>query len=253
MQLICPHCGKQVPAENINIQRMVAVCPTCNAVFQFDPSDTKIKRRKVKQPPQITSDEADHHLNITFRTNFRLDQSESFILSGIFSAIFAFLTIILIGASAVKPAALPIALGFGLFTLLSFYWLGLVTYNKTHIEVSDEKIEVSRKPLPSFLNQSTTLGLSGIERVRYEETAASKKAGYDTPRYNVWADMVDGNRKLIVSDMVEEYAVFISQRLNEFLDLEAAPDSVRLLEDAPEAEDATIPDQAVVQSKSTGR
>lgn len=253
MQLICPHCGKPVSAENINIQRMVAVCPACDTVFQFDPPDAKIKRRKVKQPPQITADEADHHLTIAFRTNFRLDKSESFITSALLSVLFTFITVILVGTSLAKPTSLPIALGFALFTLASYYWLGLATFNKTQIEISDEKIEVSRKPLPNFLTQPTTIGLSGVERIRYEETAASKKEGYDTPRYNVWAEMVDGNRKFIATDVIEEYAVFISQRMNEFLDLEAAPDGSRLLEDEREVEADSMPDQVIARSKSSSR
>jgi hypothetical protein len=250
-QLICPHCGKLVPSENINIQRMAAVCPACNTVFQFDLSDSRIKRRKIKQPQHITTDETDHHLNIAFRTNFRLDRNETFISSAIASALFTFITILFIGVALKKPESAPFALGFGLLTLFFYYWLALVAYNKTHIEVSDEQITVSRKPLPNLFRQPNTIDLSGMESVRYEETVASKKEGYDTPRYHVWAEMVDGNRKLIVSDIVEDYAVFLSQRLNEFLDLETAPDVSHLMDDDGKAENGEVPEEVTSQSKSS--
>lgn len=250
MQLICPNCGEPVDAENINIQRMAAVCPACHTVFQFDPSDSdsKIKRRKIKQPPQITSSERDDRLTIAFRTNFRLDQNEAFLASAGFSVLFTFMTIVL--ASQSDSDAAIVTLGFGLFTLMLYYLLGLVAYNKTHIEISDEQITVSRKPLPNLLTQPNTISLSEIEIVRYEETAASKKDSYDTPRYNVWAERVDGNRKLIVGDIIEDYAVFISQRLNESLDVDSEPGVARLSDDEWEAVDERATDEHIRQSKS---
>jgi hypothetical protein len=248
MQLICPHCGKPVAAENINIQRMAAVCPSCHTVFQFDPSvsDSKTKRRKIKQPKQITSSESDNQLTIAFRTNFRLDQNEAFLATAGFSGLFTFMTILV----ASQSDATIVTLGFGLFTLMLYYLLALVAFNKTHIEISDEEISVSRKPLPNLLTQPNTISLSEIEIVRYEETAASKKEGYDTPRYNVWAERVDGNRKLIVSDVIEDYAVFISQRLNEELDLDSEPDVSRLSDDQWETDDERATDELIRQSKS---
>ncbi len=234
MQLVCPHCGQPVTADHINIQRMVAVCPACNTVFQFDPAESKVKHRKVKKPKQITSVESDDGLNIAFRTNFRLDRNDNFIASGFLSMAFSFVTFLLLTQIPTKPQAVPIAVILSLVTLFLYYCFALVAFNKTQIEVDDEQITVSRKPLPNLLSQPNTVALAGVERIRYEETAASKKAGYDMPRYNVWAEMADGSRKIIVSDMIEDYAVFLSQRLNEYLDLETPPDVSRLMDDAEE-------------------
>lgn len=248
MQLVCPHCGQPVTADHINIQRMAAVCPACNTIFQFDPSESKIKHRKVKKPKQITSVESDDGLNIAFRTNFRLDRNDNFIASAFMSIAFTFVTFLLITQVPAKPQAAPIALGLCLLDLFFYYCFALVAYNKTHIDVDDEEITVSRKPVPNLLSQPNTVALAGIERIRYEETAASKKAGYDTPRYNVWAEMADGNRKIIVSDVIEDYAVFLSQRLNEYLNLETTPDVSRLIDD--EGQDEPIPEEIASQSKA---
>ena len=251
MQLICPNCGEPISSEHINIQRMVAVCSHCHTVFQFDPSDSKIKRRKVKRPQHFTLDERDGRVDMAFRTNFRLDKNEAFLSSAGLSAFFTFLTAgLFVNYFANQESALMVA-GFAVVTLLLYYRLALVAYNKTHIEISDESIEVSRKPLPNLLRQPNTISLSGIEKIRYEETPASKQESYDTPRYNVWAEAVDGHRKLIVGDVVEDYAVFISQQLNEMLGLGASPDVSRLQGDESEADNGQIPDEAITRSESS--
>ena len=251
MQLICPHCGAQVTSENINIQRFAAVCSACHTVFGFDPSESKIKRRKVKQPGPITSDETDDHLNLAFRTNFRLDKNGAFLSSAGLSVCFTFITALDVAVYFAEPDFILVPLGFGFLTLCLYYWLALVVYNKTHIEISDTEIRVSRKPLPNFLRPTNTINLAGVERIRYEETAASRKEGYDTPRYHVWAEVVDGNRRLVVGDVIEDYAVFLSQRLNEFLDLDSAPDASRLQDAERESEDGQLPDVFTAQSESS--
>lgn len=65
-------------------------------------------------------------------------------------------------------------------------------------------------------------------KIKYEETAISKKEGYDTPRYRVWAETEDGSRRVIVHDVTEEYVVFIAQRLEERLHTDADIDVSRL-------------------------
>lgn len=228
MQVTCPQCGTLVESDQINIQQMAAVCPNCHTVFQFAPSASKVKRRKVKQPSQMISDESGGRLTLAFRTNFRLDKNETFISTAVLSAIFTFVTFILFQAG---QEAVFIPVSFGLCALCLYYVLALMVYNKTHIEIEDETLTISRKPLPGLAG-TNTINLGGIESVHFEETPMSKKEGYDTPRYNVWAETVDGSRRLIVSELVEDYAIFVSQRLNEFL----APDTdvSRLLEEESE-------------------
>jgi hypothetical protein len=205
----------------------------------------------VKQPQPIQSAETEDSLKLTFRTNFRLDRNQAFLQSAGLSAFFTFMTAFLVSSNFTKPVPAFILLGFGLLTVCLYYWLGLVAFNKTHIEVSDEAIKVSRKPLPNFLNPANTVNLAGVERIRYEETPTSKKEGYDTPRYNVWADVVDGNRRLVVGDVIEDYAVFISQRLNEYLDLEPTPDASRLQDNQPETDDGQLSDALSAKSESS--
>ncbi len=229
MQVNCPNCGEKVTADYINIQKMTAVCPACDTVFSFDvPETQKAKRRKVKQPTNLMLND-DDALHMAFWTNFRLDKNEAFLSSAILSFSMGFIALLLIASHA----PLLVTLGFILIALGAIYRAALTVANKTHIEMDDDTIKVTRKPLPNPFNQGHDVSLAGVTALKYEETALSKKEAFDTPRYVVWAETTDGTRRVIVNDVTEDYAVFIAQRLEERLmdTLDVEPDVSRLEDD----------------------
>jgi hypothetical protein len=232
MQVNCPNCGEKVTAENINIQKMTAVCAACDTVFSFELPETKAKRRKVKQPVRLALRDSET-LRMEFRTNFRLDRNEAFFSSLIGGSSMGFIALLLIASG---EAPFLVTFGFALVAAVLFYWLALIVVNKTHLEMDEDAIRVTRKPLPNLLNPGYEVPLAGVTAIKYEETAASKKEAYDTPRYRVWAETADGSRRTIVSDVIEEYAVFIAQRLEERLHTDANLDVSRL-EDERHADD----------------
>jgi len=227
MQLICPTCGEQVKAENVNVQDMVAVCSACDSVFKFSVTEPKTKRRKVSQPQQLAIRD-DETLHMDFRTNFRLDKHEEFLTFFMVSIALTIMTVLMLGKFLDGELTGLMPLITSAITMALYYRLASITYNKTHIDMDDESIQVSRKPLPNLFDQTRDVNLSGIISIYSEETPQSKKEGYDTPRYHVWAEMADGSRKVIVTDLIDDYAVFITQRLNERLDFEADMDVSRL-------------------------
>ena len=231
MQVTCPNCGEKVTAENINIQKMTAVCAACDTVFSFDlPEVKKAKRRKVKQPTKLMLNDADK-LHMAFYTNFRLDKDGDFISSLMLTFGMGLIATLLISTGR---APLLLTLAFTLITLVAIYRAALTAANKTHIEMDEDTIKVTRKPLPNPLNQGHEVPLAGVTAIRYEETALSKKEAYDTPRYLVWAETADGARRTIVNDVTEDYAVFIAQRLEEHLQMDEELDVSHLEDDDDE-------------------
>lgn len=228
-KLNCPICSEQVRAENINVQELVAVCSNCDTVFQFTSPEEKAKRRKVKKPEKLVLKDG-QNLEMLFRTNFRLDANQAFITSafgGIAMTIFAFVVgnEYLVGETNFFAPLI--------FTLLATFFLyraSLIAYNHTHIVMSEQNVTVSRAPLPSIFNQTQSISLNGVIAIKCEETSISKKEAYDTPRYRVWAETADGNRRTIVNDVTEDYAYFISQKLDEKLQFEMPQDMSRLVD-----------------------
>lgn len=174
MQVNCPNCGEPIAAENINIQKMAAVCSACSTVFPFEILESKIKRRKVKQPQQLALRDEVDKLEMAFRTNFRLDKNDSFTGSAIVSFVFTLLTITMTGGALAGDMPFIFPVIFGFVTLFAYYALATIVYNKTHIEMDDESIKVSRKPLFD-IRVLHEVSLSGAVAIRCEETAISKK------------------------------------------------------------------------------
>lgn len=62
MQIHCPKCGQSVPAEDVNLDRMLAKCPACNEVFSFGgdgaserlPTAPRRAEKNVPRPADIT-------------------------------------------------------------------------------------------------------------------------------------------------------------------------------------------------------
>lgn len=73
MQLTCKQCGAEIPADHINLDRLIAKCSVCNAVFsfaaQFGQSETSptFNRIAVPMPKGFTVDDLGGQLKITRR------------------------------------------------------------------------------------------------------------------------------------------------------------------------------------------
>ncbi len=232
MQLQCPQCDQPVKAEQINIQQMVALCDACSSVFDINLQRAKSKRRKVKRPPGLRI-LADDPLHLAFRTNFRLDKSENFSASAILSGVFSLVTLMMIGLYIAGEVPIFLPLVFALMALAALYSLATITYNQTHIWLDEHAIHIARRPLPA-ITQARQITLDGIESCSAEETAASRREGYDTPRYHVWAQYIDGGRKLISGDLTEDYASYIASQLNQQLYQDDVASAARLSDTQPE-------------------
>jgi hypothetical protein len=231
MQVRCPNCGKKVNADNINIQKMTAVCAACDTVFPFDLPEVKAKTkwRDVRQPDKLVLRDAET-LRMEFATNFRLEQDGDFIVGMMGAPGLMVLALWMLNTGGEIPVFLPIVLLF--LSVICFYWLALNVLNKTHIEMDADSITVERKPFPNPFREKVEIPLDSVTTIKYEETAISKKEAYDTPRYRVWAETTDGISRTIVNDVIEDYAVFVAQTLEQHLYMESEPDVSRLEDDS---------------------
>lgn len=226
MQLNCPNCAEAVPAEYVNIQELIAICPNCDAVFRVEAPANKVKRRKVKQPEHLTVHDTDH-LHLSYKNNFGQRWHINFGASLFAALALSALTAVMFNEYRIDDVPLLIPLFFSLLTLSFLYFALVSDRNHTHVEIKDDVLRTHHEPL--LQDQVREVNILGVRTVHCEETPESKASHSPLPRYNVWLETENGSRRNVVNNLPEDYAYFITQRIEAYLHLdEEAIDSSHL-------------------------
>jgi hypothetical protein len=241
----CPTCQTAIPAEQINIQQTLAVCPNCHQVFDFkdqlvgaaSAEDEKAKRRKVKQPEDILMENTAEGLDITYRWTMTSDdpRNKFFAIGAVLLGIGLFMVF---GATGALPLALLIGLPVMLF---GFHYFIASSLNHTRFEMRPTTLRVSTAPVP-YYGFYPTKELA-LDRVARFGTRLSKwsdaNANSQWRFYDVVAYLHDGTEIDLLVHMQEAYTLFIAQELNAELhapsveDAAMAPEPTVLIADDP--------------------
>lgn len=210
MQLTCPNCQTEIPAENINIQKTLALCPACGSVFDFGdehgPGTTpKIKRRKAKKPDAvIVHDEGD---TLHFSYPLVNDRASKIAIGFLVFVMLAFLVFI---ASQLIPEGKTIAL---IFLTLIFGGLGSIfagmLFMRSHLQFTDEQFSTYWSP---FTMNKAELYSEEIIEFKYEETTATLESAMSSARFNVYALLVGDRKRLVSGSIADENLRLTSPR-----------------------------------------
>ena len=146
MQLHCKNCGAAIPAENVNIHDLIAVCPQCHHIFKFGDkfSPDKVKSRKVKQPDNMSIRENEYQLGIIYGRVLSQDDAKGVLPLTILTLIMSFL----FAMNVASRTPIVFAIILGLLTSIFAYILAEAIFNRTKITVDPQEITVRRAPLP---------------------------------------------------------------------------------------------------------
>ena len=218
MKLKCPACGSPIPSENINIKSMSALCTHCDSVFTFKPADAR-PPRKVKAPKQITThSDSDDALHFSFKWSWRTEPPVAMVamLVMVVGLTVAFLATLSMGFTS--ELLMPLLLG-----IFPAYVLGAIAVNSTHYEISDDQLRTYTTPLVFPYYGRRTIPLWDIERVTSVQTLTMPGASSREAFYNVYAHTTDGDRIMLARLVNYEHAQYISQELQDFIDMRAQP------------------------------
>lgn len=220
MQLHCPYCGTDIPAADINLERMVAKCAGCSAVFSFEDqldAAPSPRRMELPLPKGLVVDRQGYELAITRRWL----SAKFFFL--VFFCMFwdGFLCVwysIALSQRAWIMALFALghtAVGLGLtyYTLAGFL-------NRTLIRVGPSQIGVSHGPLPWWGNRQ--LNSSSIAQVFCKERVTRGKT--TTISYEVLAATHAGTQEKLVDGLDNsDQALYLEQEIERFLNIKDAP------------------------------
>ncbi len=240
MQLKCRNCGAIISAENINIQQMAAVCSECNHVFSFadDLTARKAKSLKVKRPKRIHVQESTRQLELSYNRVLNQDDAKGVIPLFIVLCLTSFFFIL-----ATVTRALPLIFVFAVLVSVFAYILAETFLNRTRVAVGDETITTWREPLPfpmpgtEFPFQTKMLNRHEAVRVFAEETVESREKGEINRYYHVCIELHDGNRAILLKSLPHDYAFYIAQRLDAYLQADADEAAEALSDDVERTDD----------------
>lgn len=239
MDLACPRCGAGIASASINVERLVAKCDACAAVFSFEGQVARpvAPRRRVACPRNIriapsVADTATTELGAGLAQNYRQSAREGdsplrllmgwFRFEAIFLAFFSLFWcgfLVVWYAIAFSMSHTPLMMF--LFPLLHVgvgvgmaYSALAMFVNTTTIEVTKERLTVKHGPL--YWIGEIELDARSIDQLFIRETRHRSKNGRYY-RYAVCADCRGTIQDVIKGLRSENEARFIEQSIEEKL------------------------------------
>lgn len=223
----CPNCGNPISAENINIQKMTALCGNCDSVFVFtDLPENLIQREKYKRLNVPTPgnlrivEDTDERLHMTLKWSIRQDWSTNIAIVG-----FVFVLALLAAALSIGEEN---ATAWLVFSILLFtyplYYAGLYALNRTHISIDKDVLSIHTTPLyyPGYGARTVpTDEISGIRTAVSHHYKTMNQHTSSTPEENLFYDVVavlqDGRTRRLLEFHSYQETHTIAQRLQAHL------------------------------------
>jgi hypothetical protein len=214
MQLRCPNCSAGIPARQINVNKLVAVCERCDAVFSVDPATlptAERKRRKVPQPEKFHVIESDGKLEMSylFREHFGWLEVIMIIVVGLMNvAAFVGLGMFISGGQWLPVIGLLALIPFLLYVLVSYFT------NRHVITLDANTLAAGELPLRTYF-LDVEIDPRQIVRVFTKATGLDGNPADDY--YYVMAQMTDQTERTILHYVKRQNAEFIAQMLDEYI------------------------------------
>lgn len=222
MKLYCPKCSEEIPAKNINVERMVAKCHVCDSIFSFADKFPKPNSLKIIDTPQPAHIYMDDTGNLLLRWSWLNKQIIpptifTFIWGALVSPIIlgGLLAFLLGDWSEVVFFAAPLLA----ITLSLVYYL-LVTYlNKTSVVVDDAHVSVKHGPLPWLRNKN--IDATQVIQAYTKQVFPQRNRKV---QYEVYVILKNGEHVQLLSGLnTPEHALFVEQEIEHTLGIEDQP------------------------------
>ena len=218
MELQCPHCGASIPAQNVNIQKTLAVCSQCNHVFEFSAMVAARKSKPRKPPKRLLIHEDGDRLELAYQRAFGAGPKFGLAMATLAAVLLSLLLI----TQPVKLAASP-ALGIILGTMTCVFWYVVAVFltTKTRVMVDSSVVEVRSGPLPFPWSDNRTVNTREVRDVFCEDTVEEwPPALPGMPAHHVSANLFDGDRLRLMTSLPRDYAQYIAGAIDAYLQAE---------------------------------
>lgn len=248
-QLSCITCGRLIPAEDVNLNNMVAKCRNCNAVFSFAPQNAPAESTDIKSMFEAMMKAANPPDSILQRPSDgrRLEMPKGVITERDFGELrfiipwrntrrWGFFLLFTIVWNAILLPFIVMGIASGEWRILLFaslhilvgvsflmYTLGLM-FNKTSIIVTSQGVDIKNGPIPIPFNPNRFMAVRDIEQLFVEEYVPSKTNGRPDYTYAVTALTTSAERQRLVGGFSQPgHALYLEQEMETFLNIKDKP------------------------------
>ncbi len=211
----CKNCGANVPTENINIQKALAKCSSCDCVFNFD-NQVKVTRPSVAMPEKFEVLQLRSSLDISYKW---------------YSPMYIFLAFFALFWNGFMAVWYYIALTEGVWMMAIFgvfhlaVGVGLIYtvlagfFNSTHINATQTRLKFLHEPL--WWRGNREIEVSEIDQIFCKLQVNRGKNGSTSLAYHLcMIDVTGKHTKLLTNLETPEQALFLEQELEKFLGIE---------------------------------
>lgn len=220
MRLTCPNCDTTIPAANINVQTMVAVCPTCDTVFSFQAPGTaappsKSKRLRVRIPPHVSINQDGDQLDLHYGWWERYGSGKYVVVAVSMITVMWLLLVVTPGVISGTSSLISVPLVMlALVMLLVVYMPIALVVNQTSFTVDGEHLSIRHRPLPwGFVQRRWR-----VEEVDFVEARLSGVPDrYNNPMQNLYVIRRDGVAFRLMTQVDYDSAQVITRAINDYL------------------------------------
>lgn len=257
MKLRCPNCDTPIPANSINVQQAIAICPNCDEMFPFGdslPTRKPKDERKVKAPRQFRVEESSDGVLIESRLlpdrpTIRAIAALAYIVMAVLAfELTLLITVFLAGFTG--SAGMGMFLGFTALIVSLVYVAVAGLTAKRQVIVDQDKVQVRFRPL---LRPTRTFNRDDLAAIVPQ--AVTSGVGNQRKRiFDLDVRLRDGSRHVFLNRISGDEAAFIAQELNQVLFVHDAPPLLEEveIEDSPtdQAQLAPLSDDSASRYKT---
>jgi hypothetical protein len=221
LQIHCRYCAAEIPAGNINLDKLMAKCANCSAVFSIagelglaagEKKSSKRVMSSVPMPKYVSLEESFGELKI-LRKWFSMYQAPLVFFAVIWNGFLLFWYTIALSTGQTQMALFGLLhLAAGLFLI---YTVATNFINATLITVNPQTLDIKHGPIPAWGNK--TLNPSDIAQIYCKEIITRSRRS-QTITYEVAAIMHDQRRETLLTGLYNaEQALYIEQEVERFL------------------------------------
>lgn len=224
MDIICPHCSRAVPGENINVQTSIAKCGYCSAVFGFAgqvPGATAFgpSKRAVEMPAGYAVNMEGADL-VIIRRWFSLKYVGLLFFCAFWDGFLVFWYAMAFRSHGPLVMKLFPVLHVGVGVVLT-YAAAAGFLNRTKVTLNTAELRIKHYPLP--WPGSRVLARQDLDQLFCEEKMNRSRNG-SSYSYDVSAVLTGGDRLKLVSGLDKpEDALFLEQKIEGFLGITDRP------------------------------